>query len=150
LAAEEAKTRAEEIRKAWSSGDDPKKVAEKYQMPNVVRVDANPETVHRGEMRPAMDRAAFELKPGQISEVFDLGQVLTFLRVVSRDVEEFKDVSQGIGGTLQQQKINSAMDALKKKANVWMDDGYFAPPSRPQPQGAIKPQVVLGAPTAPK
>jgi parvulin-like peptidyl-prolyl isomerase len=150
LTAEEAKTRAEQIRRAWSSGDDPKKVAEKYQMPSVVRVDATPETVHRGQMRPDMDKAAFELKPGQISEVFDLGQALTFLRVVSHDVEEFKDVSRGIEGTLQQQKINSALDALKKKANVWMDDGYFAPPSRPQPQGAIKPQVVLGAPTTPK
>jgi parvulin-like peptidyl-prolyl isomerase len=148
--AEEAKTRAEEIRKALSSGDDPKKVAEKYQMPNVVRVDANPQFVHRGQMRPDMEKAAFELKPGQVSEVFDLGLSLAFIQVVSRKVEELKDVSSKIENTLRQQKINSALDALKKKATVWMDDGYFAAPSQAGQQGATKPRVVLEGPTTPK
>jgi parvulin-like peptidyl-prolyl isomerase len=150
LVAEEAKTRAEEIRKALSSGDDPKKVAEKYQVPNVVRVDAKPETVHRGEMRLDMEKAAFELKPGQVSEVFDLGLSLAFIQVVSHQVEELKDVSSRIEGTLQQQKINSAMETLKKKANVWMDEAYFAAPSQAGQPGAIKPRVVLGGPTTPK
>jgi parvulin-like peptidyl-prolyl isomerase len=148
--AEDAKTRAEEIRKALTSGEDPKKVAEKYQLPNVVRVDSKPQTVRRGQMRPDMEKAAFELKPGQVSEVFDLGGVLAFVQVVSHKMEEFKDVSPGIESTLKQQKINSALDALKKKANVWMDEGYFAPPSRPQQQGGNIPPVVLGAPTTPK
>jgi parvulin-like peptidyl-prolyl isomerase len=148
--AEEAKTRAEEIRKALSSGDDPKKVAEKYQLPNLVRVDANPQFVHRGQMRPDMEKAAFELKPGQVSEVFDLGLSLAFVQVVSRKVDELKDVSSKIENTLRQQKINSALDALKKKAKVWMDDGYFAAPSQAGQQGAIKPRVVPEGPTTPK
>jgi parvulin-like peptidyl-prolyl isomerase len=150
LTAEEAKTRAEEIRKALSSGDDPKKVAEKYRVPNVVRVDVNPYPVRRGAMRPDMEKAAFELKDGQVSEVFDLGPSLAFIKVGSHKVEELKDVSSRIESTLHQQKINSALDALKKKANVWMDDGYFAPPSRAEPQGATKPQVVLQGPTTPR
>jgi parvulin-like peptidyl-prolyl isomerase len=148
--AEEAKSRAEEIRKALSSGDDPKKVAEKYQLPNVVRVDAEPEIVRRKQMRPDMDKAAFELKPGQVSEVFDLGTSLAFIQVVSHQVEELKDVSSRILGILQQQKINSAMEALKKKANVWMDEAYFAAPSQAGQQGATKPRVVPEGPATPK
>jgi hypothetical protein len=150
LTAEEAKTRAEEIRKALSSGDDPNKVAEKYQVPNVVRVDAKPEFVHRGQMRPDMDKVAFELKPGQVSEVFDLGLSLAFIQVVSHKVEELKDVSSRIESTLRQQKINSALDALKKKAKVWMDDGYFAAPGQVGQQGAIKPRVAPEGPATPK
>ena len=142
--AEEAKTRAEEIRKALSSGDDPKKVAEKYQVPNVVRVDAEPVVVHRGAMRADMEKAAFELKDGQVSEVFDLPQTLVFFKVVSHKVEELKNVSSQIEDTLRQQKINSALDALKKNAKVWMDDAYFAAPSQAGPQGAIKPPVLTG------
>ena len=147
---QEAKTRAEEIRKALSSGDDPQKVAEKYQVPNVVRVDAKPEFVHRGQMRPDMEKAAFELKPGQVSEVFDLGLSLAFLQVVSHQVEELKSVSSKIESTLRQQKTNGTLDALKKQAKIWMDDAYFAAPSQAGQQEAIKPQVVQGGPTTPK
>jgi parvulin-like peptidyl-prolyl isomerase len=148
--AEEAKSRAEEIRKALSSGDDPKKVAEKYQLPNVIRVDAEPEIVRRKQLRPDMETAAFELKPGQVSEVFDLGPWLSLIQVVSHQVEELKDVSSRIEGILQQQKISSAMEALKKKANVWVDEAYFAAPSGAGQQGATKPPVAVEGPTTPK
>jgi len=148
--AEEAKTRAEEIRKALSSGDDPKKVAEKYQVPNLVRVDAEPYFVHRGAMRADMEKAAFELKDGQVSEVFDFGQALVFFKLVSHKVGELKNVSSQIENTIRQQKVNSALDARKKNAKVWMDDGYFAAPSQAGPQGAVKPPVLTGGPATPK
>ena len=148
--AEEAKTRAEEIRQALSSGNDPKKVAEKYQVPNLVRVDAEPYLVHRGALRADMEKAAFELKDGQVSEVFDLGQALVFFKLVSNKVGELKNVSSQIENTLRQQKINGALDALKKNAKVWMDDGYFAAPSLAGPQGAVKPPVPTAGPATPK
>jgi parvulin-like peptidyl-prolyl isomerase len=145
LTAEEAKTRAEEIRKALISGDDPKKVAEQFQVANVVRVDAEPFAVRRGSMRPDMEKAAFELKDGQVSDVFDLTQSLAFLKVASHKVRELKDVSSQIENTLRQQKVNSAIDELKKNAKVWLDDGYFAAPNQPVPPGAIKIPVSPGA-----
>jgi hypothetical protein len=150
LTAEEAKTRAEEIRKALSSGDDPKKVGEKYQVPNVVRVDAQPFSVHRGNMRADMEKAAFELKDGQVSEVFDVGQALSFFKVVSHKAVELTLVYPKIENSLRQQKINSAMDVLKKNAKVWMDDGYFGAPSQAGPQGGVKPPAVKGEPATPK
>lgn len=150
LTAEEAKTRAEEIRKALSSGDDPKKVAEKYRVPNVIRVDAEPYSVRGGNLRPDMQKAAFELKDGQVSEVFDLGQSLVFFKVVSRKVEELKNVSSQIEDTLRKQKVNSAVDVLKKEAKVWVDDGYFGAPSQAGQQGAAKPPALTVSPASPK
>ena len=150
LTAEEAKTRAEEIRKALSSGDDPKKVAGQFQVANVVRVDAEPNAVRRGTMRADMEKAAYELKDGQVSEVFDLPQSLVFFKVASHKVGELKDVSSQIENTLRQQKVNSALDELKKNAKVWLDDGYFPAPSQPGAQGAAKPSLLPGGPTTPK
>jgi parvulin-like peptidyl-prolyl isomerase len=101
-------------------------------------------------MRADMEKAAFELKDGQLSEVFDLGQSLVFFKVVSHRVQELKNASSQIENTLRQQKINSALDALKKKAKVWMDDAYFAAPSQAGQQGALKSPVLSGGPTTPK
>ena len=150
LTAEEAKTRAEEIRKALSSGVDPKKVAEQFQVANVVRVDAEPFPVRRGSMRADMEKAAFELKEGEISPVFDLPQTLTFFKVASHKIRELKEVSPQIENSLRQQKVTSALDELKKNAKVWMDDGYFAAPSQPGPQAPAKPPAAPEGPAPPK
>ena len=150
LTAEEAKTRAEEIRKAMSSGDDPKKVADQFQVANVVRVDAEPYPLRRGALRADMEKAAFELKEGQVSEVFDLPQSLLFFKVASHKVRELTDVSSQIENTLRQQKVNSAVDELKKNAKVWLDDSYFTPPSQPGTQGAAKPPALPAVPATPK
>lgn len=147
--AEEAKNRAEDIRKALIAGDDPKKVAEKYQVENVVRVDAQPFSVHHGAMRADMEKAAFALQPGGVSEVFDLGQALAFVKVVSHNPGDLKAATPQIENTLKKQKIDATVDALKKNAKVWMDDAYFAPPSQAgPPRGALKPpSVTVPAPT---
>jgi len=65
-------------------------------------------------------------------------------------VGELKDVSSQIENTLRQQKVNSALDELKKNAKVWLDDGYFPAPSQPGAQGAAKPSLLPGGPTTPK
>jgi len=153
LTAQEAKTRADEIRKALSSGDDPKKVAEQFQVANVVRVDAEPFPVRRGNMRPDMEKAAFELKEGEISPVFELPQTLVFFKVASHKARELKEVSSQIENSLRQQKVNSALDELKKNAKTWMDDAYFTPPSQPSqpsPQAPAKPTAPPGGSTTPK
>jgi parvulin-like peptidyl-prolyl isomerase len=144
---EEAKTRAEEIHKAFIAGDDPKKIADKYRMENFVRVDEQPYTVRRGSMRADMEKAAFELKPGQVTDVYDLGQALVFVKVVSHQTEDLKNVSARIENTLRQQKINAALETLRQNSKVWMDDAYFAAPAG----GAAppKPPTAAVGPAAP-
>jgi len=147
---EEAKARAEEIRKAFVAGDDPKKIAEKYQVENLVRVDSQPYPIQRGAMRPDMEKAAFALRPGQVTDVFDFGQALAFVDVVSRSTSDFKAVSTQIESTLQRQKFDEAFEALKKNAKVWMDETYFAGSSQTAPRVSIKPQGTVTIPLNPK
>ncbi len=87
---EEAKARTEEIRQAFIAGQDPKQVADKFQMANIVRVDSQPFTLRRGQGPADMVKAAFELKPGQVTEAFDFGTSVGFVKVVSRQTEDLK------------------------------------------------------------
>jgi len=145
---EEAKARAEEIRQDFIAGQDPKQVAEKFQVANVVRVDSQPVTVHRGQMRADVEKAAFGLEPGQVTELYDFGMVLAVVKVVSHQAGDLKSATPKIESTLRQQKINSALDTLKSNSKIWMDDTYFTSPAGPQ--GSPKPQPMPGAPVVPQ
>jgi parvulin-like peptidyl-prolyl isomerase len=145
---DEAKTRAEEIRQAFIAGQDPKQVAEKFQMANVVRVDSQPFTIRRGQMRADIEKAAFDLPPGQVTELFDFGTALGFVKVVSHQTGDLKSATPKIESTLRQQKITSALDALKVNSKVWMDDAYFTSPTGQQ--GPPKPPSMPGAAPVPK
>lgn len=129
LSAAEAHSRADEIRKALTAGTDPKEVAEKYAVENTVQIDAKPRVVKRHELIDALDEAAFGLKDGAISDPFENQQALAFLQVVGHSKQELKDVSENIENTLHEQKLKAAVEDLKEKSNVWMDDEYFKAPS---------------------
>jgi parvulin-like peptidyl-prolyl isomerase len=97
-----------------------------------VIIEPEPRSIRRGGLRPEMEKAAFALKDGEVSEVFDLTQALAFFQVTGHSRAELKDVSTQIEETLHKQKIDAAMQDLKKKTAVWMDDQYFAAPATPQ------------------
>ena len=67
LAPEEAKARAEAIHKELAAGTDIKKITQES-APGDVIIDAEPRKVPRGGMRPEMEKVAFALKDGEISE----------------------------------------------------------------------------------
>ena len=138
LPVEEAKTRAEDIRKAMIAGADPKKVAEQFQVPDVVIIDVEPRDVGRDAMRPDMQKAASQLKDGEVSEVFDLPQVLLFFQLVGHRQPELKEVSAQIEKSLRQKKIEAALADLKKEAHIWTDDAYFAAPVATPPEETPK------------
>ncbi len=127
----DAHSRADEIRKALTAGTDPKKVAEQFAVENVVQIDAEPRSVKRGELIATLDQAAFNLKEGAFSDPFESPQALAFLQVVRRRRQDLKDVSENIGNTLHDQKLQTAVDDLKKKTTIWMDDQYFKAPAEP-------------------
>jgi parvulin-like peptidyl-prolyl isomerase len=125
-APQEVKTRAEAIRKELAAGTDIKKVTEYFKAPGDVIIDAEPRTVRRGGMRPDMEKVAFGLKDGEVSEPIDVPQALVFFQVTKHSHSDLKDVSADIEKKLRQQKVDASMDAVKKSANVWMDEQYFA------------------------
>jgi hypothetical protein len=140
LSATDAHSRADEIRKALTAGTDPKKVVEQFAVENNVQIDAEPRVVKRGELIAALDQAAFSLKDGAFSDPFENAQALAFLQVVGHTRQDLKDVSEDIENTLHDQKLQAAVEDLKTKANVWMDEQYFkvpgesAPPANPAPK----------------
>jgi len=148
LSLPEAQSRAEAIRKAFLAGTDVKKIAEQFQVADEVLIDVEPRAVGRGAMRQDMDKAAFQLKDGELSEVFDLPQVLVFFQVVERHRQELKEASAKIENTLRQKKIEATLAELRTKAGVWLDDTYFAAP-KPTPPAGTSQTPPAGASQAP-
>lgn len=143
LTPEEATAKAEAIRKALAGGTNPKKVVQDFAMPNVVMSDPEPRTIRRGQLLPALDNAAFELKDGQVSDSLDTPQALVFLQVVGHHHADQKEVAADIENTLRQQKLDAELAGLRNKTNVWMDEDYFkgstATPAAPQQPPAAPP-----------
>jgi parvulin-like peptidyl-prolyl isomerase len=135
LTAEEAETRAEAIRKAITGGTDIKKVVQEFQVPNVVLIDEEPRIVRQASLRPEMEKAAAQLKDGEISENFDLGQAVAFFQLLGRRRAELKEVTPEIENTLRQEEVEAAIAELKKNSTVWMDEQYFAKPAAPPENG---------------
>ncbi len=131
LPVEEAKTRAEAIRKEVAAGTDIKKVIEDFKAPGDVIIEAEPRSVRKGNLRPELEKAAFALKDGEVSQVLDVTQAEAFFQVTAHSRAELKDVSAQIEETLRKGKIDAAVNDLKKKNTVWMDDQYFAAPEAP-------------------
>jgi len=121
----EAKARLAAIQKAIESGTDLKQVAKQFDVPNVVMVNPQPVTVRKGEMLPALDKAAFELKDNQFSQPVETAQALVLLQMVKHQQADLQAVSSQIEDSLRQQKLKTALDDLKAKANIWMDPDYF-------------------------
>lgn len=139
LPAAEAKARATEIRKELEAGADAKQVAEKFNQENTVMIDSEPRTIRHGQLVAALDKAAFDLKDGAISEPMETPQALAFLQVVGHKHSEIKDVSDDIEKNLHQEKVQAALDELKKKTPIWMDEEYFKSPSEAAPEGVSAP-----------
>jgi PPIC-type PPIASE domain len=125
----EAHERADAIRKALAAGTDIKEVAEKFSTPSVVMIDAEPQSVRHGQLVAELDKAAFELKDGQLSDSFETPRALAFLQVVGHDRAALKDVSEGIENTLRKEKLQAAVDKMKSQTTIWMDEEYFQPPA---------------------
>lgn len=131
LAPEEAKARAEAIRKELTAGADIKKIMEEFKASSDVRIDSEPRTFRRGGLPPDMEKVAFALKDGEVSEPIDMPQRLVLIQVTGHSRLDLKDVSAEIERALQQQKVNAALDAVKRNTTLWMDEQYFAGPSGP-------------------
>jgi hypothetical protein len=135
LKAADAKTRAEEIRKALAAGSDASKVVQEFAKPNVVLIEAQPRAIRHGQLTAQLDKAAFQLKDGEVSEPVETPQAFVFVQKVGLHQPELQEVSAEIEDRLRQQKVEATLSELRSKTTVWMDDSYFAaPPTAPAPE----------------
>jgi hypothetical protein len=121
IPAADAKVRADEIRKALTTGGDAKALIKDTKD----ALDAEPLTFRREDL-PAIMQNAFDMKPGEWSQVADTPDALILFEVVSKGRLTLAQSTPEIEKKLQGQKLREEMDALKKKTGVWLDDQYFA------------------------
>lgn len=137
LSAEAAKTTAEAIRKALASGDSPDKIAEDFPAPDVLLIDRKPRTLHRNQMTPALEKATFEAKDGQVPEAVDTPEAVIVVALLKRVRLGQKDATPEIENKLRQSKLEAQIDDMKKKAVIWMDDDYFKNAQVPAPAQTV-------------
>jgi parvulin-like peptidyl-prolyl isomerase len=113
------------IAKALAAGTDIQQVAKQYDVPNVVMVDTQTQTVRKGQLLPALDKAAFTLQNGQVSDPIETPQAVVAIQVVGHKPPDLTAASQEIENILRQQQLQGELANLKKSANIWMDQSYF-------------------------
>jgi parvulin-like peptidyl-prolyl isomerase len=148
LTAEEAKAKAEGIRKALLAGTDIEKVAEEFTTPGsyVMLIDRKPRTFRRDQMMPALAKATMELKEGGVSEPVDTPQAFIVVKVYGYQHPELKEVATEIESRLRRQKLDAELADLRKNAEVWMDEDYFSAKPVVKPGPALPPPASAPAP----
>ena len=139
LSPEAAKATAETIRQALASGDSPDKIAEDFPAPNVLLIDRKPRTLHRNEMIPALEKATFEAKEGQVPEAVDTPDAVIVVALLKHVHVEQQDAAPEIEKKLRQLKLEAQIAEMKKKATIWMDDDYFKNAQAPAPTATVAP-----------
>jgi len=134
-----ARQRAETIRKALVSGADPAKLMQDFAVANTVLIDAKPNRIRRGQLIATLDKPAFELKDGEVSDIIETPQAFVFIQIVGRHIPDLKEVTSEIENAIRQQKVNAQMQQLRQAANVWMDDQYFMAPKAVTPPAPAEP-----------
>jgi hypothetical protein len=131
LSEADAKAKATAIRQAVSSGENIKQVAKQFNVPDQVEVVTNPQPIQYRPSLPAFAQAAFQLKPGALSQVEEVPKALLFYQVASHTQQSLQQASPAIQNFLRNQKVQAAvqaeLDQMKKQAPVTMDPTYFAP-----------------------
>ncbi len=139
LTDEEAKAKAEEIRKRIVGGEDFAKVAEaeSYDTTSGKNGGELGEFKHN-MMVPPFEKAAFALKPGDISEPVLSPFGYHIIQVESHTTKSLDEVKPEIVAQLRPQAAREAVKELTGKTKVELNDAYFgaapaAAPATPAP-----------------
>jgi hypothetical protein len=145
---EEEKAYANKIRERWVAGEDPIKL-QKEAMDHA-GLTSPPPDVNLGARRPGNlpepQESVFDLKAGDVSQVFaDPGSLYIFKLVSTRQVP-LSDVKTSISSTLQRQMITDKIQQIQNSAKIDLNEAYFGP-DKPQTarQSIITPKGAAGA-----
>ena len=147
---EEQKAFAEKIRSRWVAGEDPAKL-EKESMESAGMTSSTPD-INVGARRPGSlpdaHEAIFDMKQGEISQVFSDPSAFYIYKIVSERQVPLSEVKTNIEQTLQRQEYNDKIEQIKSSVTAELNDTYFGPepppsaapgrpgmPGRPSPGG---------------
>jgi peptidyl-prolyl cis-trans isomerase C len=135
LTEEQAKAKADELRKQITGGADFAELARKESDDTVSGAQGGDLNVFgHGEMVPEFEKVAFALKEGEVSQPVKTPFGYHIIQV--QNILGFEDLQQEIAAQSNPQ-VQKLVDELKKTTPVQLDESYFGPaPQAAQPQGA--------------
>jgi hypothetical protein len=129
---------AEKIRQQWIAGQDPGKLQQSaYELAGVTGAgspDVTLGTRQPGSL-PLNQEAVFQLKAGDVSQVFSDPAAYYIYKVVSVREIPVSEVRDSIIKTLQQRLMQDKLDEIGKSATTVLNETYFGP--APVPGGAM-------------
>jgi peptidyl-prolyl cis-trans isomerase C len=135
LPEDKAKAKAEEIKKRLDKGEDFAAIAKAESGDPGSKDDGGDlPAFSKGQMLPEFDKAAFSLKPGDISDPVQTRAGFHIIQVKKREVPPLDDdVKKDIIEQTRPQKLDQMVEELKKKYDASLDEGFFGPPAPPAP-----------------
>jgi len=129
---QDARARADAILQASASAGDANALADAFKGSKDALLDTAPSTFPRGELPAHMEKAAFAMKQNEWSQVEDTPDRILLIQLVERKREPLEEVSSLIKQRLQEEKLQVAIDEMKKNAAIWMDEKYFGTAAAPK------------------
>jgi hypothetical protein len=127
------KEEADKLRARAAAGEDIAKLQqEAYEFADYKLKAPNPrmDKVRKASIPPA-DVSIFELKKGEVSQVFNDPAGFMVYKVEAVEDLPIASVREEIARTLQTEKTKSAFDSLQNSAKTTLDESYFATPAPP-------------------
>jgi peptidyl-prolyl cis-trans isomerase C len=138
LTDEQAKAKAEDLRKQIVAGANFEELAKKES-------DDAGSGAHggdlgsfgHGQMVPEFEQAAFAAKVGDVTPVVKTQFGYHIIKVEAHDTTPLEQVRPTIEKNLKQAKLHAALDAMKESAHPTFDETYFGPPPPPAAAAVI-------------
>jgi len=145
LTDEQAKAKAEDLRKQILAGANFEELAKKESDDTGSGARGGDlGSFGHNQMVPEFEQAAFAAKVGEVTPVVKTQFGYHIIKVEGHETTPLDQVRPTIEKNLKQTKLHAALDAMKENAHPTFDETYFAPP--PAPAAEATPV----APAAPK
>jgi peptidyl-prolyl cis-trans isomerase C len=137
-AKQQARTKIDAILKQAKAGGDFAKLAQEHSQDGSAAQGGDLNYFTREQMVPEFAKVAFELKPGEISDVVETQFGYHIIKVEAHGMMPFADVKPQLDKTLHQKKLRDTLDAMKESAKPVFNEAYFQPPAKAEVPAAPK------------
>lgn len=137
LTEEQAKAKAEDLRKQITGGASFEELAKKES--DDVGSGAQGGDLgefSRGQMVPEFEKAAFEAKVGDVTPVVRTQFGYHIIKVDAHGSTPFEEVKAGLERNERQARLQAELEKMKTAAKPTFNETYFAPPAPPTPPAA--------------
>ncbi|MDQ3280119.1 MAG: peptidyl-prolyl cis-trans isomerase [Acidobacteriota bacterium] len=137
LTEEQAKAKAEDIRKQIVGGASFDELAKKESDDTGSGARGGDlGEFGRGQMVPEFEKAAFDAKPGDVTPVVRTQFGYHIIKVDEHGYTPFDQVKPTLERTERQSRLQAALDQMKNGAKTTFNDTYFGPATAPAPGAA--------------